>query len=55
MPQGVLGHTTRNPLDLSDPQGEHPLETDIWTPWAIPDDDIFSTGLLNDAADPKDC
>jgi len=44
VPKGVLGQLYSNPLDLPKPQGEQPFDTDMWTQWALPDQNIFSTG-----------
>ena len=45
-PQGVLGQTHSNPLDLPQPQEWQPFDTDSWSQWALTDHNIFSTGEL---------
>ena len=49
-PKGVLGQSYSNPLDLPRSQESMLLEENAWNPWALPDQDIFSTGQHTSAA-----
>ena len=49
-PKGVLGQSYSNPLDLPRSQESTLLEESAWSPWALPDQDIFSTGQHAGAA-----
>ena len=52
-PKGVLGQSYSNPLDLPRSQESTLLEEAVWQQWALPDQNIFSTG--QHAGTAQDC